>query len=89
MINEIDRERRAKLKHIEQLEKQNVDTFALNGEEFRHHYCVDVTDEKSGFMSGVLQVGLDDSSLELQVKLDEEYVQLREDRRLMHTFIFP
>ncbi|KAJ7922516.1 hypothetical protein B0H13DRAFT_2317348 [Mycena leptocephala] len=85
----IDRERRAKLKHVEQLEKQNVDTFALNDEEFRHHYRVDVTDEKSGFMSGVLQVGLDDSSLELQAKLDEEYVQLREDRRLMRTFIFP
>ncbi|KAJ7924363.1 hypothetical protein B0H13DRAFT_1978078 [Mycena leptocephala] len=71
------------------IEKQNVDTFALNDEEFRHHYRVDVTDEKSGFMSGVLQVGLDDSSLELQAKLDEEYVQLREDRRLMRTFIFP
>ena len=36
----------------------------------------------------MLQVGLDDSSLELQAKLDEEYDQLSEDRRLMRTFIF-
>ncbi|KAJ7668592.1 hypothetical protein DFH06DRAFT_1126070 [Mycena polygramma] len=33
------------------IEKQNVDTFALTDEQFRHNYRVDVTDEKSGFMS--------------------------------------
>ncbi|KAJ6577080.1 DNA-directed RNA polymerase II, subunit 1 [Mycena sp. CBHHK59/15] len=71
------------------IEKQNVDTFALNDDEFRHNYRVDVTDEKGGFVGGVLQVGLDDSSLELQAKLDEEYSQLVEDRRLLRKFIFP
>ncbi|KAJ7480001.1 DNA-directed RNA polymerase II, subunit 1 [Mycena galericulata] len=71
------------------IEKQSVDTFALNDEEFKHQYRVDVTDEKGGFVAGVLQVGLDDSSLELQAKLDEEYTQLVEDRRLLRTFIFP
>ncbi|KAJ7451085.1 DNA-directed RNA polymerase II, subunit 1 [Mycena latifolia] len=71
------------------IEKQNVDTFALNDESFRHNYRVDVTDGKTGFRSGVLQVGVDESSLELQAKLDEEYTQLSEDRRLMRNFIFP
>ncbi|KAJ7293955.1 DNA-directed RNA polymerase II, subunit 1, partial [Mycena rebaudengoi] len=71
------------------IEKQGVDTFALNDEQFRHNYRVDVTDEKGGFMSGVLQVGLDDSSLELQAKLDEEYTQLVSDRHMLRTFIFP
>ncbi|KAJ7500689.1 RNA polymerase II largest subunit [Mycena galericulata] len=71
------------------IEKQSVDTFALNDQEFKHQYRVDVTDEKGGFVAGVLQVGLDDSSLELQAKLDEEYTQLVEDRRLLRTFIFP
>ncbi|KAF7331300.1 DNA-directed RNA polymerase subunit [Mycena kentingensis (nom. inval.)] len=32
------------------IEKQNIDIFALNDEEFRHDYRVDVTDEKGGFM---------------------------------------
>jgi RNA polymerase Rpb1, domain 3/RNA polymerase Rpb1, domain 6 len=36
-----------------------------------------------------LQVGLDDSSLELQVKLDEEFGQLVDDRRLLREFVFP
>ncbi|KAF7331296.1 DNA-directed RNA polymerase subunit [Mycena kentingensis (nom. inval.)] len=71
------------------IEKQNIDIFALNDEEFRHDYRVDVTDEKGGFMPGVLQVGLDDSSLDLQAKLDEEFAQLSEDRRLLRTYIFP
>ncbi|KIM82650.1 hypothetical protein PILCRDRAFT_7572 [Piloderma croceum F 1598] len=36
-----------------------------------------------------LIVGLDDSSLELQVKLDEEFGQLVDDRRLLREFVFP
>ncbi|KAJ7662030.1 hypothetical protein DFH06DRAFT_1325353 [Mycena polygramma] len=44
-----------------------------------YNYPVDVTDKKSGFMSGMLQVGLDDSPLELQAKLDEEYAQSTPD----------
>ncbi|KAK0506634.1 DNA-directed RNA polymerase II, subunit 1 [Armillaria luteobubalina] len=71
------------------IEKQSIDTFGLNHREFEHNYRVDVTDPTGGFLPGVLQVGLDDSSLELQVKLDEEYRQLVEDRRMLRKFIFP
>jgi len=35
------------------------------------------------------RVGLNDSSLELQVKLDEEFSQLIDDRRLLRVFVFP
>ena len=71
------------------IERQNIDTFSLNNKEFEHNYRVDVTDPVGGFLPGVLQVGLDDSSLELQVKLDEEFNQLVEDRRLLREFVFP
>ncbi|KAJ7596384.1 DNA-directed RNA polymerase II, subunit 1 [Mycena floridula] len=71
------------------IEKQNIDTFTLNNKEFEHNYRVDVTDPSGGFLPGVLQVGLDDSSVELQTKLDEEFGQLVEDRRLLREFIFP
>jgi DNA-directed RNA polymerase II subunit RPB1 len=42
-----------------------------------------------GFLPGVLQVGLDDSSLDLQVKLDEKFSQLVEDRRLLRAVCLP
>ncbi|KAI0063081.1 beta and beta-prime subunits of DNA dependent RNA-polymerase [Artomyces pyxidatus] len=71
------------------IERQHIDTFDLNHREFEHNYRVDVTDPAGGFLPGVLQVGIDDSSLELQSKLDEEYAQLVEDRRLLREFIFP
>ncbi|KAJ3991168.1 hypothetical protein F5050DRAFT_1872774, partial [Lentinula boryana] len=71
------------------IEKQNIDTFSLNDREFEHNYRVDVTDPAGGFLPGVLQVGIDDSSLDLQNKLDEEYDQLVTDRRLLREFIFP
>ncbi|KAF8201085.1 beta and beta-prime subunits of DNA dependent RNA-polymerase [Mycena galopus ATCC 62051] len=71
------------------IEQQNVDTFACTDYTFEHDYKVDVTDEKNGFRAGVLQLGLDDSSLELQAKLDEEYAQLAADRELMRKWIFP
>jgi hypothetical protein len=48
-----------------------------------------VTDPVGGFLPGVLQVRLDDSSLELQVKLDEEFSQLVECGRLLRDLIFP
>jgi len=41
-----------------------------------------------GFLPGVLQVGVDDSSLELQAKLDEEYARLVADRTLLREFVF-
>ena len=71
------------------IERQNVETFALNNKEFKHNYSIDVTDPAGGFLPGVLQVGLDDSSLELQAKLDEEFNQLVEDRRMLREFVFP
>jgi DNA-directed RNA polymerase II subunit RPB1 len=71
------------------IEKQTIETFGLNDKEFEHNYRVDVTDPTGGFLPGVLQVGIDDSSLELQSKLDEEYARLVEDRRLLRHFIFP
>ncbi|KZT42808.1 beta and beta-prime subunits of DNA dependent RNA-polymerase [Sistotremastrum suecicum HHB10207 ss-3] len=71
------------------IENQNIPTFHLNDKSFDHKYRVDVTDPSGGFLPGVLQVGLDDSSLELQSKLDEEFAQLQADRRLLRGFIFP
>ena len=51
--------------------------------DFEHNYRVDVTDAAGGFLPSVLQVGVDDSSLELQAKLDEEYARLVADRTLL------
>ena len=70
------------------IEQQKIDTFGMSDKEFEHQYQVDVTD-KGGFLPGVLQIGIDDSSLELQAKLDEEYGRLVQDRRVLQTFIFP
>lgn len=71
------------------IERQSVDPFHLSDKSFERRYRIDVTEGGSkGFMTGVLQVGLDDSSLELQKKLDEEWNQLVEDRRLLRYFIF-
>lgn len=71
------------------IERQTIKTFGINDREFEHRYRVDVTDQKGGFLPNVLQVGVDDSSLELQQKLDEEYDQLCQDRALLRNFIFP
>jgi len=69
------------------IERQNIEEFALNNREFKHNYRVDVTDPSDGFLPGMLQVGLDDSSLKLQAKLDEEFSQLVEFRRLLREFV--
>ncbi|KIP04024.1 hypothetical protein PHLGIDRAFT_76648 [Phlebiopsis gigantea 11061_1 CR5-6] len=71
------------------IERQNIDTFAMNNREFEHDYRVDVTDPSGGFLPGVLHLGIDDSSLELQAKLDEEFTQLSTDRKLLREWIFP
>jgi DNA-directed RNA polymerase II subunit RPB1 len=57
--------------------------------EFVHNYRVDVMDPASGLLPRVLQVGLDDSLLELQAKLDEKFAQLVEDHRLLREFVIP
>jgi len=71
------------------IERQKIDTFGLDNEAFEHNYRVDVTDGKNGFLPNTLQIGVDDSSLELQMKLDEEYNELLNDRRLLREFVFP
>jgi DNA-directed RNA polymerase II subunit RPB1 len=71
------------------IERQYIDSYGYNNKLFERTYRVDVTDPEGGFARGVLQVGLDDSSLELQAKLDEEYKHLLEDRRVLRDFIFP
>lgn len=71
------------------IERQNIDTFTLNDKEFEHNYRVDVTDPQGGFLPNVLQIGIDDSSLQLQHKLDEEYKLLVKDRDLLRNFIYP
>ena len=71
------------------IEKQSIETFGLSNREFEHNYRVDVTDPAGGFMANVLQAGTDDSSLELQAKLDEEYGRLVEDRKLLREFVVP
>ena len=38
--------------------------------EFEHNHRADVTDPEGGFLPGVLRVGVDDRSLELQIKLE-------------------
>ena len=50
---------------------------------------MDVTDKEGGFFPGVLQIGINVNSLELQAKLDEEYTWIIEDRCALRTFIFP
>ena len=70
------------------IEKQTIETFGLNDCNFEHNYHVDVTDAAGGFLPGVLQVGVDDSSLELQAKLDEEYTRLVADKTLLREFVF-
>ncbi|KAF8187975.1 beta and beta-prime subunits of DNA dependent RNA-polymerase [Mycena galopus ATCC 62051] len=69
------------------IERQTIDTFALNDEEFRHNYHLDVMDEKSGSGGGVLPSCQDGELLQLQTKLDEEYKQLAEDHKLLRTLI--
>ena len=70
------------------IESQYIEIFGVSDEEFEHNCRVDITDLAAGFLPGAVQVGLDDSSAELQALLDEEYNQLVEDRRLLRNFIF-
>ena len=48
------------------IELRHIETFHLNNWEFEHNYWVDVMDPAGRFLPGVLQVGINDSSLELQ-----------------------
>ncbi|KIM63450.1 hypothetical protein SCLCIDRAFT_1173084 [Scleroderma citrinum Foug A] len=66
-----------------------INTFVLSNKAFEHKYQVNVMDKEGGFPPGVLQIRINDSSLELQVKLDEEYGQLVRNRQQLCMFIFP
>lgn len=55
------------------------ETLGLNDHEFEHIYHIDMMDPSGGFLPRILQVGINDSSLELQSKLDAECAQLVED----------
>ncbi|VDC07033.1 unnamed protein product [Peniophora sp. CBMAI 1063] len=70
------------------IERQHIDTFTLTDAEFEHNYRVDVMDPQGGFLPGVLQVGVDDNSLDLQNLLDQEYAQLQRDRAMLRDFVF-
>jgi DNA-directed RNA polymerase II subunit RPB1 len=65
------------------IEHQKIEMFGLDNEAFEHNYRVDATDGKNGFLPNTLQIGVDDSSLELQMKLDEEYNELFNDCHLL------
>jgi RNA polymerase Rpb1, domain 6 len=58
---------------------QCIETFHLNNwpQKFEHNYWVAMTDPAGKFLSGMLQAGINDSSLEFQALLDEEYPQLQ------------
>jgi hypothetical protein len=60
------------------IESQYIETFG--DKEFEPNYQVDITKPAAGFLPGAVQVGLDNSSAELQALLDEEHSQLVEDR---------
>ncbi|PLW18081.1 hypothetical protein PCANC_01801 [Puccinia coronata f. sp. avenae] len=70
------------------VEYQNLDSVRLSNEKFDKKFRVDVTDPNHDYKPGVLQVGLNDSSLSLQSILDAEWKQLCEDRDTLRKFIF-
>ncbi|TDL14139.1 RNA polymerase II largest subunit [Rickenella mellea] len=71
------------------IEEQSIRTYDLNDKEFNHKFLVNVTDPSGGFLPGALQVGIDDSRLELQQKLDIKYEAHCADRRFLREFVFP
>jgi DNA-directed RNA polymerase II subunit RPB1 len=65
------------------IKQQKIDSYHMSDRAFYDKFCVNVIgaeDENTGFREGVLQVGLDVSTLELQRELDREWEQLFEDR---------
>ena len=75
------------------IEKQLIKTFRLSNKEFKHNYHVDIhvdmTDPAGGFMANMLQAGINDNSLKLQAKLDEENRHLVDNCKFLWEFIFP
>ncbi|KAK4052414.1 DNA-directed RNA polymerase II core subunit rpo21 [Microbotryomycetes sp. JL201] len=73
------------------IEEQVIDPIRLSHSRFEARYRVDVMDPKHDFRRGALQVGLidPDALRDVQERLDEEWEQLKADRELLRTFIFP
>lgn len=69
-------------------ESQTLLPHVLSDARFERMYRVDVTEPDWAFTEGVLSVGIDSSSNELQQILDAEYRQLQDDRYMLRTFIF-
>ena len=70
------------------MENQTLHGNRLDEAAFEEKYKVDVLgDPRARFPPGVVQVGIDASSPELQGLLDEEWARLYDDRRLLRTFI--
>jgi DNA-directed RNA polymerase II subunit RPB1 len=71
------------------IEKQRLDIYYMSDRAFTKKYRVNVVGEEDAeFKSGTLQVGLDDGSPELQDKLDQEWEQLKKDRKFLREFVF-
>ncbi|KAG9081047.1 DNA-directed RNA polymerase II subunit rpb1 [Ceratobasidium sp. 370] len=68
------------------IERQSVEPYWLSRRAFDREYRVDVLETGSGFSPNTFQVGIDGTSPELQYKLDREFAQLTEDRRLLREF---
>ncbi|CED83722.1 beta and beta-prime subunits of dna dependent rna-polymerase [Phaffia rhodozyma] len=69
------------------MENQTLHGNRLDDQAFQDKYRIDLLDPRFKIPNGVLQVGIDVSSPDLQISLDEEWAQLREDRRMLRTFI--
>lgn len=73
------------------IEQQQLDVYYMTHGAFHKRFRVDVIGldgEEGGFQDGVLQVGLDVSTQELQRELDLEWEQLSDDRTLLREFVF-
>ncbi|OCF37907.1 DNA-directed RNA polymerase II subunit RPB1 [Kwoniella heveanensis BCC8398] len=70
------------------MEKQSLDIIRLSNRAFERRYKIDVLGATGGFSKGVLQAGIDQSSVELQNLLDDEYRRISEDRQLLRDEIY-
>ena len=57
------------------IERQPLASYQIDDSRLERKYGVDITNKRLCFRPGVLQVGLDDSSPQLQAKLDQEHEQ--------------
>ena len=69
------------------VENQTIEPVRMSNAKFENTYRVDVMDPEWAFKKGMLQIGLDEGTVEVQAMLDEEYEQLCEDRNLLRNYI--